>query len=175
MRPTYLGAIAAIAAASCLLAANPALHAAAPTEGQVSKKTDAVKPAADTARGSGGVKPTEAKPELMVLVYERKGCGYCRLVRENIIPAYWRAPEADRLPMRIIDIDALGTAGHVLKEPIDTTPTFVFLRDGAEVHRITGYPGRENFFAVVDWILKQPANSSLSDAPKITLQIPQDR
>ena len=92
------------------------------------------------------------------------------MVRENIIPAYWRAAESQKLPMRVIDIEALGTAGHALKKPIDATPTFVFMRNGAEIYRIEGYPGRQNFFAVVDWILKQHVNAQLTAPPKISVQ-----
>ena len=84
---------------------------------------------------------------LELLVFEHPDCTYCRVFRRDVLPAYQRASGA--MPVRFVDIQRADTNGLVLKSRIDTVPTVVLMRDGAEFDRIVGYWGPDNFFKLL--------------------------
>ena len=91
---------------------------------------------------------------LELVMFEANDCPYCRQWHEEIGGAYPRTEEGKRAPLRVVDlhgvrpVDLEGIAGVVF------TPTFVLLRDGAEIGRIAGYPGDHFFWPMLAELLK---------------------
>lgn len=94
--------------------------------------------------------PAAAGSPARLVVFEAPGCAQCRQFREEALPEYWGSPASLELPIQVIDMAALGTGGHPLKARIATLPTFVVMQDGREVARLSGYPGKEGFRAMVE-------------------------
>ncbi len=94
-----------------------------------------------------------------LVMFEARGCPYCAAWNREVAPAYARAPEAVRAPLRRVDLhgarppDLAGISG------VRFTPTFVLVEDGREIGRIEGYAG-EDFF----WGLLTPMMERLSPA-----------
>lgn len=107
--------------------------------------------------------------DLRLLMFEREGCGYCKLWNEQIGPAYPRTTEGAAAPLQRIDIKAPLPAGTVLTgRPPAFTPTFVLTDDGTEVARIEGYAGDEFFWVLLDRMLAQAGWSPESPAAPTT-------
>ena len=106
-------------------------------------------PTLNAARDAGKARPATAE----ILVLEVKGCTICSLVRTRIQPAYERTPRARSVPMRYVDISAMDELKLGLKSRVDTVPTIVVMRDGAELDRMTGYMGPAAFFQSLDIVL----------------------
>jgi len=90
---------------------------------------------------------------LELLMFEDDDCGYCARWNEEIGGIYSRTEEGRAAPLRRIPIDAALPAGLRLAEQVHYTPTFVLMRDGRELGRITGYPGNEHFWGLLDAML----------------------
>lgn len=94
--------------------------------------------------------------DLELLMFEREGCGYCRLWNEQIAPAYPRSPEGVAAPLHRLDIKAPIPQGTILTGRLPAfTPTFVLTDDGTEVSRMEGYVGDEFFWVLLDRMLGQ--------------------
>jgi hypothetical protein len=93
-----------------------------------------------------------ARAETRLVMFGTADCGGCRVFYLESLQDYWTSEESTAMPLSIVDAAALGTAGNALRAPLSTYPTFVLMRDGREIGRIDGYPGREVFFATMaDW------------------------
>jgi thioredoxin-related protein len=92
--------------------------------------------------------PQQSGLELVVL--EAPGCIYCSLFRRDVLPQYQASPRGHDVPIRFVDLNALDEAPMTFQSPVDIVPTVILLKDRAEVGRITGYVGPENFFHSVD-------------------------
>jgi protein-disulfide isomerase len=75
-----------------------------------------------------------------LVYFHETGCPYCRQWEEEVLPAYPKTEEGQRLPLRPIkssdawpeDLDGVGVAAF--------TPTFIVVTDdGDEIGRIIGY------------------------------------
>jgi thioredoxin-related protein len=107
---------------------------------------DAVRAALNAAAPAG-------TPAVELLVFERADCVYCRVFRRDVVPKYRHAVRDDAVPLRFVDIDKSNTGSLALKARIDTLPTAVLMKNGAEVDRIVGYWGPDNFFKLLAHIL----------------------
>ncbi|MCO8145310.1 thioredoxin family protein [Rhodovulum tesquicola] len=98
-----------------------------------------------------------ARAELVLAMFERAGCIYCRMWDDQIAPIWPRTAEGAMAPLRRIDLDRrLPDDIRLARRPV-FTPTFVLLRDGVEVARLEGYPGEDFFWGLIGEILrKQP-------------------
>lgn len=91
--------------------------------------------------------PSASAAELVI--FEAKGCPYCRVWDEQIGEIYPRSDLGEIAPLRRVDIDdpwpedLSGVGGIVF------TPTFVLIDDGAEIGRITGYIGEFQFWGLL--------------------------
>jgi len=84
-----------------------------------------------------------AAGELRLLMFDAPGCEFCERFEQEVGGAYGLTEEGRLAPLARRALDD-GVPGHLaLAEPVLYTPTFVLLRDGREVGRITGYPGNE--------------------------------
>ena len=84
-----------------------------------------------------------------LVMFEAKGCTVCRQFNKDAGKEYAKSAAAKVLPLRRIDLhdDKIDVK---LKLPVTMTPTFVFVKDGREVTRFVGYPGRKFFFQIVN-------------------------
>lgn len=97
-------------------------------------------------------KPRAASVELVV--FEHADCQYCRVFRSDVAPRYASGTQAERAPLRFINIEHTGTHGiGGLNASIHMVPTFVLMQEGREVDRIVGYWSPDNFFKMVAYML----------------------
>lgn len=90
-----------------------------------------------------------AHAETRLVMFGKSDCSACREFFRESLKDYWVSPDSLVMPLSIVDTDALGTAGHALKAPLIAFPTFVLMRDGREIGRLVGYPGRDGFIASI--------------------------
>lgn len=101
-----------------------------------------------------------------LLVFERRGCAWCRRFEAEIAPVYDKTDEGRRAPLRRIDLDADGTPADVaLAAPVYFTPTFVVVDAGREVGRMTGYMSDEAFWGLLGGITARLAPAAAAAAP----------
>jgi len=84
-----------------------------------------------------------------LVMFERAGCPYCEQFDREIGPIYDKTDEGKAAPLRRVDIHAPipPDLGAVTVERI--TPVFVLVDRGREIGRIRGYPGEDNFWALL--------------------------
>ena len=99
--------------------------------------------------------------EMRLYLFEIADCAACEQFHSEALRDYWTSETSTTLPLTIVDLNALGTAGQPLRSPIRTVPTFVVMRDGIEIARLTGYPGKAAFEAGIAAVLadEQPTAS----------------
>ena len=88
-----------------------------------------------------------------LLMYEEQGCPWCRRWHAEIGPAYPNTVEGQRAPLRKVDIHGSKPDGILLALPVRASPTFVLVESGREIGRITGYPGAEFFWGLLNGLL----------------------
>ena len=98
-----------------------------------------------------------------LVMFELQGCPWCKMWHAEIGPGYPKSPEGQRAPLRIVDIKAPLPHGLVLDKPVTSSPTFVLVDNDQEVGRITGYPGADFFWVLLDELLAKLAPGS--DSP----------
>ena len=88
----------------------------------------------------------------LVLV-EQAGCAYCARWNRDVAPEYPLTPEGQFAPLRRVDLrEALPDDLSFDTRPV-FTPTFILMRDGAEVSRLEGYPGEDFFWGILGQML----------------------
>lgn len=93
-----------------------------------------------------------------LVMFEQRHCEWCEVWDEEIGVVYAKTAEGARAPLRRVDIheDRPDDLSDIRAGGF--TPTFVVVDDGAEIGRITGYPGEDFFWPMLDQILdKLPA------------------
>ena len=108
--------------------------------------------ASQAARDGGGEVLSPTGDE--IVVFETENCIYCELFRRDVLPRYLRSPRARSVTIRFADAHRATTSGRLLKAPITVVPTFILMRRGREVGRITGYTGPTPFFQMVGRLIK---------------------
>lgn len=106
-----------------------------------------------------------AAAELVMFV--EVGCSWCQRWDREVGEAYPRSEEGKRAPLRRLHISAARTSGLSLAGAVTVTPTFVLVEKGAEVGRITGYPGADFFWGMLGDLMRRlepPSTSSPRDA-----------
>ncbi len=88
-----------------------------------------------------------------LLMFERRGCPWCREWERVIGPIYPKSDVGRRAPLRRVDLDAGLPPGLTLRRPIRYTPTFVLVDGGRELDRIEGYPGEDFFWGRAERLL----------------------
>ena len=111
------------------------------------------------AAGLGAASQPLRAAELQM--YEEQGCVWCRRWHAEIGPAYSKTPEGRRAPLVRIDIHQPRPAGVTLSAPVRATPTFVLVENGREVGRITGYPGADFFWGLLEQLMSKLAPEDL--------------
>ena len=90
---------------------------------------------------------------LELIMFQKPGCPWCEAWDEEVGIAYPNTDEARQAPLRRVDIT--DEIPEDLKEikAVNFTPTFVLFDSGREIGRISGYPGAEFFWFLLDEIL----------------------
>ena len=92
--------------------------------------------------------PSSAKAAELV-VYHSKDCAVSQRFQREVVAHYGTTKGGRAFPMRLVDIE-MRDADIILEQPVTQTPTFVFVDEGREMARITGYPGRAHFLRIID-------------------------
>ncbi len=98
------------------------------------------------------VSPTQAAELLM---FHEEGCPYCEAWEREIGDVYPLTSEAERAPLRRVDLHGPPPGDVSLEGEIRYTPTFVLVADGAEVDRIIGYSSEEAFWGLLGEMLER--------------------
>jgi thioredoxin-related protein len=93
-----------------------------------------------------------AQPSSELVMFERAGCPWCLRWSNEVEPIYPRTEFGKTMPLRKINLDRGTPADLVLESPVRFTPTFVIVRDGKEVGRITGYMNDAAFWGLLEKI-----------------------
>ena len=107
------------------------------------------------AVAAGLAGPAAAAPDLRLVMVEQPGCTYCQQWHSEIGPIYPKTPEGAAAPLEVVRLRAPLPEGMRFDSPPVFTPTFVLVRDGAEIGRIEGYPGGEFFWGLLGEMLQQ--------------------
>jgi thioredoxin-related protein len=91
-----------------------------------------------------------AQGALALIMVDEPGCRYCRQFDSEIGGRYSKTAEGRFAPLVKVRRKSTELAGL---NPVIYTPTFILVRRGEELGRITGYPGREYFFGELDTLL----------------------
>ncbi len=107
-----------------------------------------------------------------LVMFESTSCTWCETWHEEIGPVYGKTDEGKAAPLRRVDIfdDRPGDLADI--PGIVYTPTFVLIRSGREVGRITGYPGEEFFWWQLDTILAKtdPSAAACAQPPSTAVK-----
>ncbi|WP_295558282.1 thioredoxin family protein [uncultured Hyphomicrobium sp.] len=87
--------------------------------------------------------PARSASDIRLLMVVEPGCRFCRAWDSEIGPGYRKSAEGRFAPLKRVRRGAPETKGLA---PIVYTPTFVVMRSGEELGRITGYPGADYFY-----------------------------
>mgnify|MGYP002787367036 FL=1 len=98
-----------------------------------------------TAAHAGEAKSLEiARAEATTLIMvDDPACHYCRRWNREVGGGYGRTAEGRAAPLKRVGRDSKALAEFA---PVVYTPTFILVRGGREVGRITGYPGQLYFW-----------------------------
>jgi len=95
-----------------------------------------------------------------LVMFDQTYCEWCEAWENDIGVVYDKTAEGKRAPVRRVDIHDPRPAGLTRIKGIIYTPTFVLIDEGAEVGRITGYPGEDFFWPMLDQLIEKLNNSS---------------
>lgn len=99
-----------------------------------------------------------------LVMFERPGCAYCVRWEREVGPAYPLTPQGRQAPLRKINLDN-GQPTLALEAPVRYSPTFVLLKDGREVGRITGYLNDAMFWGVFAKMMDRQIKPETPEAP----------
>ena len=96
-----------------------------------------------------------------LVMFEEPGCAWCAAWNAEVGVVYDKTAEGREAPLRRVDMTGPRPDDLRAVEAVVYSPTFVLVQQGAEVGRITGYPG-ENFF----WPMLQKLLTRLDGVPE---------
>lgn len=89
--------------------------------------------------------------DLRLVMVEERGCRYCIKWNQDVGRGYAHTPEGSAAPLMRVKRNAPVLKGLA---PVVYTPTFILLRNGGELGRITGYPGQMYFWEELTVLLQ---------------------
>ncbi len=100
---------------------------------------------------AAGTAPSGTASGVQLIMIEDRGCPYCARWNEEVGGAYAASAEGlfaplVRRPRNHPDVKKFAN--------IIYSPTFIVVRGGVELGRITGYPGADFFWGMLDQILR---------------------
>ena len=103
--------------------------------------------------------PVPSLAETYLLMAEETGCYWCAQWNAEVSAKYPKTPEGQAAPLRRYDIQS-DAPDVAFARRVRFTPTFILVRDGAELGRIEGYPGEDFFWGLLG-VLLENANIDL--------------
>lgn len=94
-----------------------------------------------------------------LVMFEQAACPWCARFNSEIGPIYPKTEEGRQAPLRRVDIDKPLPADLAFVRVERLTPLFVLIDDGHEIGRIRGYPGDDNFWGLLDGLLRRLNNN----------------
>jgi hypothetical protein len=94
-------------------------------------------------------------PAAELVMYETAGCPWCAKWHAEVGPGYAKSTEGQSAPLRRHKMEDAAVSGVVLAAPVVISPTFVLADNGREVGRITGYPGPDFFWGLLEQLMKK--------------------
>ena len=91
---------------------------------------------------------------LELIMFETKGCIWCKKWHEDVGSVYSRTEEGKIAPLRQMEMIEDFQGQLKLKAPVTVSPTFVLVAENNEVGRIIGYPGDEFFWFLLSELLE---------------------
>lgn len=85
-----------------------------------------------------------------LVMFDQPSCPWCARWDRDIAPIYGKPASGQRAPLRRIDITAKRPDDLKSLGGIRYTPTFVLIDRGAEIGRIVGYTGEDQFWGLGD-------------------------
>lgn len=101
------------------------------------------------------VSQAESRPPVELLMFERAGCPWCLRWEREIEPIYAKTDFGKIVPLRKINLDRGTPPDLALEMPVRFTPSFIVVREGREVGRITGYVNDAMFWGLLETIHNQ--------------------
>jgi thioredoxin-related protein len=99
-----------------------------------------------------------------LVMFETEGCPYCEKWQQEIGEIYRLTDEAKILALRRIEVTEPLPDDLKHLPDIQFTPTFVVIEGGREVGRVEGYLGEEQFWGLLEEILKRLKTAAPDDA-----------
>ncbi len=96
-----------------------------------------------------------ARAEVRLLMLDSQGCAYCEAWTAEVGDAYHKTSEGRIAPLLRQNIRDDLPQGVALKSAAVFTPTFILLDNGVEIGRITGYPGEDFFWWMLENMLDE--------------------
>src|SRR6476619_1035524 len=90
-----------------------------------------------------------------LVMFEQKSCVWCQRFDREIAPAYDKATEGKRAPLRRLDIAQPVPAELAFVRRERFTPVFVLVDQGREIGRIRGYPGDIFFWGLLASLIER--------------------
>jgi hypothetical protein len=88
--------------------------------------------------------PAVAASGVRLIMVDDPACYYCRKWNAEIGRGYGKSAEGRFAPLKRVRRGAKEIQGFA---PVVFTPTFIVVRGGSELGRISGYPGRDYFYS----------------------------
>lgn len=82
-----------------------------------------------------------------LILFETKGCVYCKVWLRDVAPGYSASPYGNILPLRRIDLSKGVSGDDRDLLPVNSVPTFVIRACNREMGRIVGYSGKDEFYS----------------------------
>lgn len=93
--------------------------------------------------------------DVQLVMVEQTGCAYCAAWNDEIAPAYPNTDEGRYAPLLRADLHKSAPDGISYARKVTFTPTFILVRDGAEIARMEGYVGQDFFWPVFAKMLEE--------------------
>jgi len=140
-RKVFVSSIAVVLAT--VLVTIPSAAGAGSFAGPESVPARVQDPGQDLSSASTGLVQLVRAADVSLIMVEDRACTYCIRWNKEVGKGYARTAEGRAAPLRRV-----GRQSGVLDgfAPVIYTPTFILVRDGREVGRITGYPGQFYFW-----------------------------
>lgn len=90
-----------------------------------------------------------------LVMFEQAGCPWCEVFDREIAPIYPKTAEGARAPLRRVNLRGALPPDLGFVEVERLTPLFVLVDKGREIGRIRGYPGEDNFWGLLDVLIKK--------------------
>jgi hypothetical protein len=99
--------------------------------------------------------PTSSWGDTRLLMLDQTACEWCERWDAEVGVVYAKTAEGKRAPLLRTDIFGPLPEGIALSRRAHFTPTFVLVKDGAEIGRIEGYPGEDFFYGMLQQMLER--------------------